>query len=107
MEAAERAKTLVQIILRDISTVHAATINTEVSLTFDWLLGPSAVGFSPLSNHLLVFSSGVGAGKLRPHHKLADDGHVPGPPGRSGPQTAVRALHPGESSGSSPPTVVP
>uniref|UniRef100_A0A3Q3VKR8 Uncharacterized protein n=1 Tax=Mola mola TaxID=94237 RepID=A0A3Q3VKR8_MOLML len=28
-EAAERAKTLVQIILRDISTVHAATINTE------------------------------------------------------------------------------
>ncbi len=45
-EAAERAKTLVEKILRDIPTVHAATIHTEVSnrsdsllqLDSDWLL---------------------------------------------------------------------
>ena len=36
-EAAERAKTLVEKILRDLPAVHAAAINTEVNTTSDWL----------------------------------------------------------------------
>lgn len=37
-EATERAKMLVEKILRDIPTVHAATISTEVNKMSDWLL---------------------------------------------------------------------
>lgn len=58
-EAAERAKTLVEKILRDIPTVYAATIYTEVIKMTKLLLKLfSYCLFSSLFNNLFLFPSG-------------------------------------------------
>ena len=98
-EAAERAKTLVEKILRDLPAVHAAAIDTEVNNTCDWLAQlhscPSFV------SNLFLSSSGFEPGPVASDPKPAVDGDLTGHPRRPHPQTTVWTLHKGQSEGSS------
>lgn len=95
-EAAERAKTLVEKILRDIPTVYAATIYTEVIKMTKLLLKLfSYCLFSSLFNNLFLFPSGFDSWHLRhlhPDDKPADDDKEAGHPCRPSPQTTIWTL---------------
>lgn len=92
-EAAERAKTLVEKILRDIPTVYAATIYTEVNTMTKLLLKRVFYClFSSLFNNLLLFPSGFDSRHLRrlhPDDKPADDDKETGHPCSPSSQTTV------------------
>lgn len=89
-EVAERAKTLVQKILRDIPAVHTTAINTEVNEMSDWLLhliSSSLIGSS--SCLMPSFCSSGSDSPVHPDHKPSADGDVTASPCCPSPQTTI------------------